>query len=65
MNPFKHKLLIIFSILAKFTATVFLLSYAIFGEMVWMVILSAIADFLMGLILLGFYRKLDSLVPSD
>ena len=61
MDPVKHRVMIIFSILAKFTATIFLLGYSFFGDMIWMVLVSGIADFLMGLILLFFYLKLNSL----
>jgi len=64
-DPVKNKPMIVFSILAKFTATVFLLSYAFFGDMVWMVLVSGFADLLMGLILLVFYRKLDTLNPGQ
>lgn len=60
LDPAKYRVMILFSILAKFSATLFLISYSIFDEAIWMVIVSGIADFLMGLILLGFYRKLDS-----
>ena len=56
-DPVKYRVMILFSILAKFSATIFLIGYYIFGEAVWMVIVSGIADFLMGLILLAFYRQ--------
>ena len=65
LDPVKNRMMIVFSMLAKFTATIFLLSYAILGDMIWMVIVSGIADFLMGLILLAFFRKLDSLSLSQ
>ncbi|HEC42941.1 MAG TPA: hypothetical protein ENI20_08960 [Bacteroides sp.] len=58
INPAKNRSLILFSIFAKFTATVFLLLYALFAEMIWMVLASGIFDFLMGLILIWFYRKI-------
>jgi hypothetical protein len=58
-EPVKNRVMIVFSISAKFTATLFLLIYAIFGDMIWMVLVSGIADGLMGLILLGFYMKLN------
>jgi hypothetical protein len=47
-----------FAIFAKMIATVFLVSYAVFIEMVWMVVASGVFDFLMGLILIWFYRGL-------
>jgi len=58
IDPAGNRILIRFSIFAKFTATVFLFSYAFLFEMIWMVLVSGIADFLMGLILVWFYRKL-------
>jgi hypothetical protein len=57
LDPLKNRMLIIYSILAKFTATLFLVGYSLFGEMVWMVLVSGFADFLMGMILLGLYRS--------
>ena len=63
IDPAGNRILIRFSIFAKFTATVFLFSYAFIMEMIWMVLVSGIADFLMGLILVWFYRKL--FVNSD
>ena len=59
-DPVKYRVLIIFAILAKFTATLFLLGYSLFIDMIWTVLVSGIADALMGLILLGLYRKLDN-----
>ena len=59
IEPVKNRMMIVYSIFAKFTATLFLLSYTIFGSMIWMVLVSGIADCIMGLILLGFYRKLN------
>jgi hypothetical protein len=60
-DPVKYRVLILFSILAKFIATLFLIGYSFFAEMVWMVLVSGIADFLMGLILLAFYLKFKPL----
>ena len=51
-NSFK---LIVISCTAKFVATVFLISYFIFGSPIFMVIFSGIADFLMGLAILVLY----------
>jgi hypothetical protein len=59
MNPVKKILLVRFSIFAKFTATVFLLSYAFISEMAWIILVSGILDLLMGLVLYWFYRKLN------
>ena len=58
IDPVGNRILIRFSIFAKFAATIFLFSYAFLVQMVWMVLVSGIADFLMGLILVWFYRKL-------
>jgi hypothetical protein len=58
LNPVKNINLVRFSVFAKFTATIFLLSYAFLSEMAWMVLVSGILDFFMGLILFWFYRKL-------
>jgi hypothetical protein len=59
INPLKRIVLLRFAIFAKFTATVFLLSYCLLAEPVWMVWLSGLFDFLMGLILFWFYRRIS------
>ena len=51
-----YECLIIFSIVVKFMATVFLLIYFFFVSPIWLVILSCISDFLMGLIILILFR---------
>jgi hypothetical protein len=43
-----------FAIFAKMMATVFLISYAAFIDMVWMVMASGVFDFIMGLVLIWF-----------
>ena len=58
INPVRNNLLMRFSIFAKFAATVFLLSYCLFVESVWMVLASGGMDFIMGLLLLWFNRRL-------
>ena len=60
INPSRNRILILFAIFAKFTATLFLISYAWFIEMVWMVMASGFIDFLMAVILLFFYKRLQS-----
>lgn len=55
-NLKRYECLIIFSIVVKFMATVFLFIYFIFVSSIWLVILSGISDFLMGLIILILYR---------
>lgn len=51
-NIGKSDQIITFAIVAKFIATLFLLSYFFFKNPIWMVLISGIADFLMGLVLL-------------
>jgi len=57
MDVEKYQILILFSIAAKFIATVFLLSYFFFMENIWMILLSGIGDFLMGILILFLYVK--------
>ena len=59
-DPAGNRVMVVFAIFAKFTATLFLFSYSLFIEMAWMVLVSGIADFLMGLILLVFYLNLNA-----
>jgi len=56
LNIEKHSGLIIFSITAKFCATLFLLSYFVFANQFGIVFLSAFGDFCMGLLMLLLYR---------
>ncbi len=58
-RPKEYKVLIIFSITAKFMATVFLFSYFFFVNSLITVLLSGIVDFFMGLILVYFLRNSD------
>ncbi|KUG26127.1 hypothetical protein ASZ90_004040 [hydrocarbon metagenome] len=51
----KYDCLIIFSIIVKFLATVFLFIYFFFVSSIWLVIFSGVSDFLMGLIILILY----------
>lgn len=60
VNPGKNKNLLIFIISVKFIAAIYLLIYYLFVEQLWIIGLSAIADFLMGLIVLLLYLKLTS-----
>lgn len=55
-NLKQYECLILFSIVVKFIATVFLLIYFVFVSSIWLVILSGVTDFLMGLIILILYR---------
>ncbi len=51
-NIGKSDQIITFAIVAKFIATLFLLSYFFFKNPIWMVLISGIGDFLMGIVLL-------------
>lgn len=57
-DKIKFEQLIVFSVIVKFIATVFLITYYIFITSQWMIIFSGISDFLMGLIILYLYRLL-------
>ncbi|MCK4855847.1 MAG: hypothetical protein KAT31_16320, partial [Bacteroidales bacterium] len=57
-DPDGNRVMIRFSIFAKMLATVFLISYAVFIDMVWMVLASGIFDFVMGLFLIWFLKGL-------
>jgi len=59
-DPVGNQVLILFSIFAKMIATVFLISYAVFIDMVWMVLASGIFDLLMGLVLIWFLKGLKN-----
>lgn len=52
----RFRALILVTIIAKFAATVFLLSYYLFVDPIVMVVLSAVSDFLMGILVLIGYR---------
>lgn len=54
----KYDCLIIFSIIVKFLATVFLFIYFFFVSSIWLVIFSGVSDFLMGLIILILYLSI-------
>lgn len=55
-NLKRYECLIIFSVVVKFVATVFLFTYFIFVSSLWLVLLSGLSDFVMGLIILILYR---------
>jgi len=61
INPERNRNFILFAVFAKLTATIFLLSYAFFVEMVWMVMVSGILDFTMGIILILLLRGMDGI----
>ena len=60
-DPVGNKTMIQFSIFAKVIATVFLISYALFINMVWIVLASGIFDFLMGSVLIWFNNGLKDI----
>jgi len=51
----RFECLIIFSIIVKFSATIFLFVYYFFAVQIWMVLLSGITDCLMGIVILWAY----------
>jgi hypothetical protein len=52
----KNRILIYLTLTAKFIATIFLLGYYFIFEQIWMVLVSGIADFLMGLCVFLLWR---------
>lgn len=53
----KYECMIIFSIIVKMCATIFLLVYYIFIAQTWMILFSGITDCLMGIIIWHLYTK--------
>jgi hypothetical protein len=51
-RPHRYTGLVLLSIIAKFMATVFLFTYYLFVDAIWMVLFSGVADLLMGLLIL-------------
>jgi hypothetical protein len=58
-NKIKYKQLIVFSIIVKFIATVFLISYFLIISPQWLILMSGISDFLMGVVILYLYLVLN------
>lgn len=58
-DKIKYKQLIVFSIIVKFIATVFLISYFLIISSQWLILMSGISDFLMGIIILYLYLVLN------
>ena len=52
----KYRILIYLTLTAKFIATVFLLGYYLIFEQIWMVLVSGIGDFFMGLCVLLLWK---------
>ncbi len=53
----KSDQMITFAIIAKFMATIFLLSYFFFKNSIWVVLVSGVGDFLMGVVLLMVFQN--------
>lgn len=64
-NAKKFECLVIFSILVKLLATVFLFSYALFVKSLAVIALSGLFDLFMGLVLLYLYRRTKQEVPHE
>jgi hypothetical protein len=58
-DKIKYRQLIVFSIIVKFIATVFLISYFLIISPQWLILMSGISDFLMGVIILYLYLVLN------
>ena len=59
-KPVEYRIMIIFAIIAKFVATLFLTIYFLVNGSGIVILLSAISDFTMGIILLTLFLKLES-----
>ncbi|MFH1195815.1 MAG: hypothetical protein V1720_08870 [bacterium] len=55
-NSKRFECLVVFSIVVKFLATVFLFSYSIISNSLPVIVLSGISDFIMGIVILILYR---------
>jgi hypothetical protein len=58
-DKIKYKQLIVFSIIVKFIATVFLISYFLIISPQWLILMSGISDFLMGVVILYLFLVLN------
>jgi hypothetical protein len=65
VNPERFDNLIILAIIAKFMAAAFLTLYYVLGSQVWMVLLSAVGDGLMGMVILLAYRSFTRPAPPS
>jgi hypothetical protein len=59
-DKIKYKQLIIFSIIVKFIAAIFLRIYFLLVSSQWLIIVSAVSDLLMGVIILHLYKLLTA-----
>jgi hypothetical protein len=65
LNPVECKKLILFAIITKFIATVFLFTYFLLYTEMITVFLSGVSDFIMGIIILYLYKKADLTKNSE
>jgi hypothetical protein len=57
-DVFKFRILVTFTVIAKFTATLFLFSYYFFVDRIWMVAVSGAGDLIMGILVLYLLLRL-------
>ena len=61
----ERKIFLLFIIIVKFCATVFLLIYFAFEKQIIIVLFSGLTDFIMGLAVLYFYRLINDVEKTD
>lgn len=54
----KYEIMVLFSLIVKMTAALFLFVYYFFIDAVWLVLLSGFTDLIMGIIILLLYKKI-------
>ncbi|MHC1737168.1 MAG: hypothetical protein AB9882_04080 [Ignavibacteriaceae bacterium] len=59
-NPERFRCLVIFSIVVKFMATIFLFTYFVFVSSIFLILLSMVSDLVMGIIILYLFKKSES-----
>jgi len=64
LDPQRFKNFVYLTIAAKFTATLFLLSYYLLAERIWMVLVSGLGDLIMGLAVLLLFRRCGRLTDE-
>ena len=60
-NPANNRVMLFYTVMIKFIATVFLVICFVFVNPVIVILLSGIGDFIIGLVLLYFYKRLESI----
>lgn len=63
IDPVKNKMIVLFSIIAKLMATIFLFAYYFFYDTSIIVLLSAIGDLIMGIVI--FYLYLTAIMKNQ